>query len=89
MVTIKSLLSYLVEYDGKRVIFFFDQENQEIISQESIDEEVKKEIKEQILSEIYGQKIVQPDFGTDLIDEVNSKLNDIKEQHHDSGKHEL
>ena len=89
MVTIKSLFPYMAEYKDKKVIFYFDHENQEIISQEEIDEDVEDFIKNQIISEINDQKIELPDFGTDLIEEIDSKLKDIREQHHDSGKHEF
>lgn len=88
MITLKSLMPYLGEIEGKKILFFFNQEDSEIYSFEDIDQKTKETLKEMILSQIYDQKIENPSFDLEIIEEIDEKIEEIKEQEYDSGKYE-
>ena len=54
MVTVKSLLSFLVDVDGKKIICFYDQESHDLISSGDLGEDEKKQVLAQIQQEIFA-----------------------------------
>jgi hypothetical protein len=54
MITVKSLLSFLVDIDGKKIICFYDQESNDIITASEMTDDEKKQVLQQINKDIYA-----------------------------------
>lgn len=88
MISIKSLLPFVANFDGKDVIFYFDQKDLSIYSNEVISEQNKLMILEQLKSSIFENQSPAPSFDYEMAMDLEKEFNNMKENH-DHRAHEL
>jgi len=88
MISIKSLLPYVANIDGENIIFFFDQENFSIYSNEEISNHNKELIANEIKSQIFQNQSVSSSFDYQMALQLEKEFQDMKENH-DHRAHEL
>ena len=88
MVTVKSLLSFLVDVDGKKIICFYDQESHDLISSGDLGEDEKKQVLAQIQQEIFAPVQVGNAVEYTETQENQEQFNKMKEDY-DGRKYEF
>lgn len=88
MITVKSLLSFLVSTDDKKIICFYDQESHDIISTVELSLEDKKQVLDQINREIYAPQQVSNAVDYSEAQEIKEQFEKAKEDY-DGRKYEF
>lgn len=88
MVTVKSLLSFLADIDGKKIICFYDQESNDIISTSELSAEEKKEVLTIINKDIYAPVDIGPTVQYGETQDIQQQFDKMKEDY-DGRKYEF